>query len=149
MCIRDSVSTPRGGGGMVFAFAPAMRHFTSDDGTFVLENVPPGQTQIVVNAPGYTSARLPNINVEDGKSLPDVEVDMDHGVRAIGHVTGPDGSPLAGTAVRLDTGGGRVMNINPMQSQTVTDANGDFPMDSLEAGDKTFVFTRNGYLTTQ
>ncbi|HEX7419411.1 MAG TPA: carboxypeptidase regulatory-like domain-containing protein, partial [Thermoanaerobaculia bacterium] len=63
------VSTPRGGGGMVFAFAPAMRHFTSDDGTFVLENVPPGQTQIVVNAPGYTSARLPNINVEDGKSL--------------------------------------------------------------------------------
>ncbi|HEX7420312.1 MAG TPA: carboxypeptidase regulatory-like domain-containing protein, partial [Thermoanaerobaculia bacterium] len=46
-------------------------------------------------------------------------------------------------------GGGRVMSINPMQSQTVTDANGDFTMDSLEAGDKTFVFTRSGYLTTQ
>ena len=82
------VSTPRGGGGMMFMMPPAMRHFTTDDGTFVLENVPPGQTQIVVNAPGYTSAHLPNINVEDGKSLPDVEVDMDHGVRAVGHVTG-------------------------------------------------------------
>lgn len=143
------ISTPRGGGGMMFILPPATRHFTSDDGSFLLENVPPGQTQIVVNAPGYTSARLPNIHVEDGKSITDVEVEMDHGVRAIGHVTGPDGSPLAGVSVRLDQMGGRIMNINPMQSQTVTDANGDFAMDSLEAGDRTFVFTRGGYLTTQ
>ena len=143
------VSTPRGGGGMMFMLPPATRHFTTDDGSFVLENVPPGQTQIVVNAPGYTSARLPNITVEDGKSIADVEVDMDHGVRAVGHVTGPDGSALPGVSVRLDLTGGRVMNFNPNQSQTVTDANGDFTMDSLESGDKTFVFTRGGYLTTQ
>ena len=143
------VSTPRGGGGMMFMLPPATRHFTSDDGSFVLENVPPGQTQIVVNAPGYTTARLPNVNVEDGKSISDVEVDMDHGVRAVGRVTGPDGSPLAGVSVRLDPIGGRAMNFNQNQSQSVTDENGDFTMDSLEAGDKTFVFTRGGYLTTQ
>ncbi len=143
------VSTPRGGGGMMVMMAPALRHFTSDDGTFVLENVPPGQTQVVVNAPGYTSARLPNINVEDGKAIPDIEVDMDHGVRAVGHVTGPDGSPLPGVSVRLDTTGGRVMNIGFQNSATMTDANGDFSMDALDSGDKTFVFSRSGYLNAQ
>ena len=37
------VSSPRGGGGMVIMMPPTLRHFTSDDGSFVLENVPTGR----------------------------------------------------------------------------------------------------------
>jgi protocatechuate 3,4-dioxygenase beta subunit len=144
------ISTPRGGGGMVFMMPPQMRSFTSDDGTFALENVPAGQTQLVVNAPGYTTARVPSVNVEEGKSISDLEVEMDHGVRVIGHVTGPDGAALPGVAVRLDMMGGRVMRPGPMQNQSsITDTNGDYSIDAMESGDKTFVFTRSGYLTTQ
>jgi protocatechuate 3,4-dioxygenase beta subunit len=144
------ISTPRGGGGMVILLPPAMRNFTTDDGTFVLENVPAGQTQIVVNAPGYTTARVPNVNVEEGKNISDIEVEMDHGVRVVGHVTGPDGAALPGVAVRLDMMGGRVMRPGPMQNQSaITDGNGDYSIDALELGDKTFVFSRSGYLTTQ
>ena len=142
------VSAPRGGGGMMIMMPPAMRHFTTDNGTFVLENVPPGQTQIVVDAPGYTTARVPNITIEEGKTVSDVEVDMDRGVRVAGHVIGPDGSALPGVAVRLDFTGGRMMRPGAMQT-AITDENGDYSMDALEAGDKTFVFSRTGYLTTQ
>ena len=142
------VSAPRGGGGMVFMMPPAMRHFTTDDGTFVLENVPPGQTQIVVDAPGYTTTRVPSITIEEGKTVPAVEVDMDRGVRVAGHVSGPDGSALPGVAVRLDVTGGRMMRLGPMQT-AITDENGDYSMDALEAGDQTFEFSRTGFLTTQ
>src|SRR5207248_9578783 len=55
------VSTSRGGGGMVIQTPPMLKPFTSDDGAFTLENVRPGPTQIVVNAPGYTPGRVPNI----------------------------------------------------------------------------------------
>ncbi|HEV8658989.1 MAG TPA: carboxypeptidase regulatory-like domain-containing protein [Thermoanaerobaculia bacterium] len=144
------ISTPRSGGGMVIMMPPQMRSFTNDDGTFALENVPAGQTQIVVNAPGYTTARVPNVNVEEGKNISDIEVEMDHGVRVVGHVTGPDGGALAGVVVRLDMMGGRVMRPGPMQNQSaITDANGDYSIDALESGDKTFVFTRSGYVATQ
>ncbi len=144
------VSTPRGGGGMVIMLPPAMRHFTSDDGTFVLENVPAGTTQIIVNAPGYTSARVPNVSVEEGKEIRDLEVAMEHGVRLTGRVTGPDGSALAGVAVRLDTMSGRVMRPAAMQNtSTVTDGNGDYSIEALEPGEKTFAFARSGYLTEQ
>lgn len=143
------VTTPRGGGGMMFVLPGSMRRFTSDDGSFVLENVPPGQTQVTVNAPGYTTARLPNINVESGKDIADLEVDMDRGVRVTGHVTGPDGSALSGVAVRLDMTGGRMINFSAMQNQAVTDANGDYTLEAIEPGDKTLVFSRSGYLTTQ
>ena len=144
------ISTPRGGGGMVIMLPPALRNFTTEDGTFVLENVPAGQTQVVVNAPGYTSSRIPNVNVEEGREIRDLEVEMDRGVRLYGRVTGPDGAPVAGAGVRMDTMNRRVMTAGPMQAtSTVTDANGDYSIEALEAGEKTFVFSRSGYLTEQ
>ena len=74
---------------MVIALPPMLKGFTSDDGTFTLENVPPGPTQLVVSSPGYTTTRIPGLNVEDGKTLSDIEVALDTGVRLTGRVTGP------------------------------------------------------------
>src|SRR5205823_5302440 len=53
------VSMSRSGGGMVMNMPPMLRSFTSDDGSFALENVPAGAMQIVATAPGYTTARVP------------------------------------------------------------------------------------------
>lgn len=137
---------PSRGGGMVIQMPPVVRNFTSDDGSFVLENVPTGPAQLVVSAPGFTTAHVPSITVEEGKTVADVEVGLETGVRLTGHVSGPDGGPVAGVGVRPDTGGGRIPGI-PGDSAATTDANGDYSIEQLEAGDnKAFQFARNGYL---
>jgi protocatechuate 3,4-dioxygenase beta subunit len=145
------VTTSRGGGGMMVMMPPMQKQFTSDDGSFVLEGIKPGMTQVVVNAPGYTTARVPNIEVEDGKTAPDVEVDVETGAKLTGRVTGPDGSPLAGVSVRNDPmgGGSRVLRFDPNDSSAMTDPSGEYTMDTLEPGEKTLSFTRSGYIAQQ
>jgi protocatechuate 3,4-dioxygenase beta subunit len=145
------VTTSRSGGGMMIMMPPMLRHFTSDDGSFVLENVPPGPTQVTVSAPGFTTARVPSINVEDGKTVSDLEVVLDTGVKLTGRVTGPDGSAVAGVTVRLDEQGGNAPRMMRMgggaENTAITDPNGDYSIDALEPGEKSFAFNRQGYLT--
>ncbi len=145
------ISTSRSGGGMTIMTPPMLKPFTSDDGTFVLENVPPGPTQLVVSAPGYSMQHVPGLNVEDGKTLSEVEVDLESGGRLSGRVTAPEGGPLSGVSVRLDSmagaGPGRVMRFDATDNSTVTDPNGEYSIDSIDPGEKTFTFTRQGYLS--
>jgi hypothetical protein len=145
------VTTSRSGGGMVMMMPPMQKQFTSDDGSFVLEGIKPGMTQVVVNAPGYTTARVPNIEVEDGKTAPDVEVDVETGAKLTGRVTGPDGSPLAGVFVRNDpmAGNSRVMRFDGNDGSATTDPSGEYTMDTLEPGEKTLSFSRSGYISQQ
>lgn len=145
------VTTARSGGGMVLMMPPMQKQFTSDDGSFVLEGIKPGSTQVIVNAPGYTTARMPNIEVENGKTTADIEVDVDAGAKLSGHVSGPDGAPVSGASVSLDpvAGGGRVMRLDSTNSNTASDPNGDYSIDSLEPGDATFTFSRSGYIAQQ
>jgi protocatechuate 3,4-dioxygenase beta subunit len=146
------ITTSRQGGGMMIQTPPQLRSFTSDDGSFVLENVPAGPVEIVAQAPGYTSGRVSGLTLEEGKSLSDVEVGLDTGVRVTGRVTGPDGAPLSGATVRQDPfggGGRRPMRIGGPDSQTVTDANGEYTIDAVEPGEKTFEFSHSGLLAEQ
>lgn len=145
------VTTARSGGGVTMMMPPMQKQFTTDDGTFVLENVKPGSTQVVVNAPGYTTARVPNIEVEDGKTVPEVEVDVETGAKLTGRVTGPDGSPIAGVSVRNDqmAAGARMISFDMGNNGTASDPSGEYTIDSLEAGDKTFTFSRSGYIAQQ
>ena len=145
------VTTSRSGGGMVMMMPPMQKQFTSDDGTFVLEGIKPGTTQLVVNAPGYTTARVPNIEVEDGKTAPNVEVDVETGGKLAGRVTGPDNAPVAGVSVREDpmAGGNRVMRFDNTDTSTASDPNGDYAIESLEPGERTFTFSRSGYIAQQ
>lgn len=145
------VTTSRSGGGMVMMMPPMQKQFTSDDGSFVLDGIKPGTTQVVVNAPGYTTAHVPNIEVEDGKTAPDVEVDVESGSKLTGRVTGADGTPLAGVSVRNDqtAGGARVMRFDGTDNSATTDPSGEYTFDSLDAGEKSFTFTRSGYVAQQ
>src|SRR6185369_11663002 len=144
------ISPSRNGGGMVMMMAPSMQSFTSDDGTFVLENVPVGATTLAVNAPGYVQERVPNLTVEAGKTTENVEVALETGVRVTGHVTGPDGAAAGGAVVRIDPmAGGRMMRGGGMNDPyTVADPNGEYTLENVEPGEKTLVFSRTGFINT-
>lgn len=144
------VSQARSGGGMVMIQSPTMQSFTSDDGTFVLENVPAGPLTLSVNAPGYVQARVPGITVEAGKTVENVEVSLETGVRVTGHVTGPDGAPAGGAMVRIDPmAGSRMMRGGGMNDPyTVADPNGEYTLENVEPGEKTLVFSRTGLIST-
>ena len=116
------VTTSRGAGGMVVMMPPMLKPFTSDDGTFSLENVKPGPTQVVAMAAGYTTGRAPNVEVEDGKTVSEVEVPLETGaklgtildslVTANAYIgadpivqaltSGAHASAMSGTAARVD-----------------------------------------------
>ena len=140
------ISTQRGGGGMTIMVPPQSRPFTADDGTFVLDSVPAGSTNLVVNAPGYTTARIPNVIVEEGKATAEIEVAMDRGVKVTGKVTGPDGAAVSGVSVRADASG-RVMRMPGAMNMAVTDASGEFTLEAQEPGERTVVFNRSGYVS--
>lgn len=145
------ISASRNAGPMRIVVPPMLQPFTSDDGTFTLENVPPGPTELVVSAPGFTTQHIPGLTVEDGKTLSDVEVDLGSGARLTGRVTATDGTPLSGVSVALDSGnsggGGRVLRIGGSDTSTTTDPNGEYTLDSVDPGQQTFVFAHDGYLS--
>src|SRR6202011_2907945 len=94
--------------------------------------------------------RIPSLNVEDGKTLPDVEVSMDTGGRLSGRVTGPDGSPLSGVSVReAGTNMGPARMMTGMEGSATTDPSGEYSIDAVDPGQKTFTFSRQGYLAEE
>jgi hypothetical protein len=143
------VTTSRGGGGMVVMMPPMLKPFTSDDGSFILENIKPGPTQVLAQAPGFTTGRAPTIEVEDGKAVNDVEIALETGAKLTGRVTDASGAAVAGVTVRAETmgpGAGRVMRFDGADSAASTDPSGEYSLDSLEPGEKSFVFSRSGYV---
>jgi len=135
-------------GAAIMLVAPIMRSFTTDDGTFAIDGVPDATYTLAVSAPGYVMSRLPNMTMESGKSVDNVEVALDAGVRVTGHVSGPDGAPLGGVLVRVDptvATHGAAMN----DPYTLTDPDGEYVLENLEQGETTLAFSRNGLLTVR
>lgn len=141
------ISMSRGGGGFVTMAPPQLRDFTSDDGTFTLENVPAGALTVVANAPGYASGTL-NVTVEEGKTLSDVELQLDAGVRLTGRVTGPNGSPLSDVRVSVEPSTGGAFAMRGVQPAVTTDANGEYTLESLQAGEETIAFAHPKHVST-
>ncbi len=141
------VSVSRSGGGMVMMAPPMLRSMTSDDGSFALDNVPTGAINFVASAPGYTTTRM-NLNVEEGKPVTNLEVELDTGVRLFGKVTGPDGAALADANVSLAIIGGPGMNVaRATDKRTITNSSGEYELDALEAGEETLEISHSKYLT--
>lgn len=112
---------------------------TSDDGTFSLKHVQPGALDLRVTAPGYVAGTVSDLTVEEGKALTGIEVKLDRGARVTGHVTG-GGNPVAGVRIR---GGLRSIRMAP---STTSDANGDYTLDGVPAGEVTIDFTKEGFV---
>lgn len=147
-------SMSRGGGGFMFLAPNAMRDFTSDDGSFVLENVAPGPTEVIVRAPGYVRGRAPGLNVEDGKTLADIEVELDTGARVAGKVTDASGSAVADARVSIlsgmrGPGGMRGQMMEPGASSATTDSRGEFVLDAVEPGSVNLMVSHPQYVSAE
>jgi uncharacterized GH25 family protein len=136
----------RSGGGMMVS-PPLLREFTAEDGSFTLENVPAGAMTVVASAPGYANARV-NVTVEAGKTLSDIDVPLDAGVRLTGRVTSSSGAPVSDVSVRLIPAvGGGMLRGTDLPTAT-TDANGEYTLEALPAGEETISFLHSRYVAT-
>lgn len=144
------ITTSRGGGasGMMMLGPPQLKSFTSEDGSFTLEAVPAGAMVVMASSPGYASSRL-NINVEEGKEVTGIELQLETGVKLTGRVTGPNGSGLSDVQVRIlpsPTGG---FATSGMESTSMTDANGEYTIEGLEAGEESVSFSHPKHSAAQ
>lgn len=142
-------SGDRGGPGIRIMASLGAKSIHSDEGHFLLDDVPAGNVALVVNAPGYLSKTLHGLKVKEGETLRNIEVDLEKGVTLTGKVTGPDGSPLEGTTVSpaADNGGGfGLPGMFRGDASAVTDGAGEYTLDAVEPGDATISFEHDGYL---
>ncbi|HEV7919385.1 MAG TPA: carboxypeptidase regulatory-like domain-containing protein [Thermoanaerobaculia bacterium] len=118
--------------------------FRSDDGAFSID-VPPGSFDLQVMAPGYARGSATGIEVEEGKNIEGVEVKLERGARLAGRVTS-GGSPVSGASVRVQDNTSPMMMSDRGQAQAVTDANGDYLLDSLAPGERAISFSKDGFV---
>lgn len=130
----EAMYTPaRGGGGMVVTFrgpgdVDRRTPFTSPDGAFAFEDVPPGNWDVSVWAKTYRPARTSGITLAAGETKT-VEVKASRGLVIRGRVVDAKGGrpvPDATVAAR-DAGGPRGMFVfGPEAGGVVTDTDGRF-----------------------
>ena len=141
-----------GGGGGVFRIVNRMAgqrltgmgektEVRSADGAFQLDDVPPGNWSVVVDAKGYQPARAGNVLVEEGGTVRDVEVKVSLGSALKGRVLdATSGRPVPGATVTGDTGAGGApgplanLSSTSGEEEIATDADGAFALDGLAPG---------------
>ncbi len=111
----------------------------SDDGSFTVPVVP-GRTELRVTAAGFVRATLSGLTVEEGKPLTGIEVRMDRGGRIVGRVTSA-GEPVAQAYVSAYVD--RNLSFQP---GATTDANGEYTIDGVDAGERTVEARKSGLL---
>jgi large repetitive protein len=136
---RAGVSVSRSGGGMMMMAPPVMKEFTTDDGSFTLQHVPLGAVNLVASAPGFAAGRM-NLDLQEGKPITDLVLELETGVRLVGKVTGPNGSPLADATVMVAPSPTGSFAMSGTMRRATTDANGEYSLESLEAGEETIEF---------
>jgi hypothetical protein len=139
--IADFVVAPTGPRQMFRS--PGERETHSEDGAFVIENVPPGNTTIRVTARGYVPGTRADIQVEDGRTVNGIDVQLERGAKLTGRVTA-EGKPLAGVGVRV------VSLSSPMAggpNAGSTDADGQYTIEGIPAGEPAFEFRKQGYVS--
>lgn len=134
------------GGGMRIMGPPNTRSFRDETGAFVLENVPVGPLQLLVQAPGFVEQTVPGLVVEEGKPLRDVVVELDRGTTVTGKITGPDGRPVPGASARVESEDGDPGMPRGLGFGNPADAEGSYRLEAVAPGERKIVFSARGYL---
>ena len=104
---------------------PGLYADTGADGSFVLDEIPPGRAYIYTIAPGYLADQT---NIDPG-AYTELLISMRPGARVSGTILGIDGSPIIGATTTLTTADGGSRKT----SRSRTEAG--FTFEGLEAGD--------------
>ncbi|HYI13204.1 MAG TPA: carboxypeptidase-like regulatory domain-containing protein [Thermoanaerobaculia bacterium] len=122
--------------------------FATDDGSFVVENVPPGRVTLHAVAAGYARGTVSGIEVEEGKRAEGVELSLQRAARVHGRITGTDGKPLVGVRMSVRDESDGPSFRNPMfnfTDSTSSDADGMYGLATVPPGEQTVVFSKQGY----
>jgi protocatechuate 3,4-dioxygenase beta subunit len=143
----EVVYRPDGRGGMRFMFAGGPgaqgpgrpRSFVSDDGSFVLEEVPAGRWTVEVSAEGFQSGTASGVEVSEGGRVEGVEIALSKGLTISGRVTASEGGgPVLEASVRAELSGGgrRAMPrfLGEGAEGVMTDAEGRYELTGLAPG---------------
>jgi protocatechuate 3,4-dioxygenase beta subunit len=123
---------------------PVSHEFSSADGRFVLEDVPPGSWVLEVTAPGHESATVSSLGVRAGTATPAGRIRLGDGGMLRGTVVNGIGEPVAGATVaatqQQDYG---YQATQPPQTQS--DANGAFELRGIPGGQVDVAATHPSY----
>lgn len=129
----------------------SLQSFHSEEGVFVIENVPPGRHELIVQAPGYLEETLRGIEIKEGEVVDDIQVELKRGIRVTGTVRDSDGRPISGVSVSLESD-----EQNPLAqimpaflSDSTTDSSGRYTIPSAPPGETTIVFAHENYVATR
>ena len=120
----------------------------SEEGAFVLDDVPAGTWEVVAQAKGYQSARVGGVSVEEGGTREGVELRLTPGNAIRGRVLdGAGGVPVLDASVTLQRagGGGRALAQLMGESDARTDSEGRFAIEGLAVGSYTVVAQHPDY----
>lgn len=141
----------RGGGGRGgFAGAPGGRGdrqaLHSDDGSFVLDEVPAGTWEVVAQAEGYQTARVGGITLEEGGTRSGVDVRLRRGASIQGQVLDANtGQPILDVAITLRRPGGAGAVTLAGDADARTDGDGHFAVEGLGPGSYTVMARHPDY----
>lgn len=105
---------------------------TDEDGRFLIDNLDPGPTTLMVRAEGFQPFELTGLELVAGQELGDVDVVLKRGATIVGTVRDADGRPVAQARVMIQrmSGGGGMMSTRGEE----TDADGRFRLTGVAAG---------------
>ncbi len=136
-----------GGGGMMMRMPATYRSVHSDDGSFLLENVPLKSSELTVQAPGFAEGKLSGFTLEEGKVLENLEIALEPGSTLTGRITSSEGTAIAGASIRMERAGDDSPMPQFAEKRTTTDSNGDYKLESLPSGELSIVFDKAGFQT--
>ncbi len=115
----------------------------ADDGSYVLDGVPPGSVNLDFRAAGYERGSLAGLSTEEGRTLHAPDAHLEKGGSIRGRVTAK-GQPVSGVNVQFSDGpptAARGLN------SAISDDSGDYVVEGIGAGDHTIVFQKEGFVT--
>jgi protocatechuate 3,4-dioxygenase beta subunit len=119
-----------------YAGFPRKESFSSEDGAYGIDDVPPGRYTVEARASGHAPGRRDSIRVNDGEIAEVATIELERGLALQGRVVArEDESPVQGAAVEARKEGGSL--IAPVSAQiyvATSDEDGRFRLEGLEAG---------------
>lgn len=117
--------------------------FQAEDGSFMIDNLPPGVIELQVAALGHARASANGIEIEEAKTASGIEVKMERAARLKGRITTADGQGVSGATAYVKE---PAESASSIVDRVMSDANGAYEIGSVPPGTHTIIFTKQGFI---